>query len=505
MFCSARGRIVVTATAGVVLLSITITGLTGRSAAHPAIVAVELVLFTYFLVVNAIDFVLIGSSLRHLAAFIKVNGSDGPARLALQYAMPVSIVIPAYNEQQSIVDVVQSLLALDYPEYELIVVNDGSTDATLELLARHFALIPAGEAQFHSFRTKPIRSVYRSTLHPNVRVIDKENGGKGDALNAGIDESHYPMILVGDGDSLYTPDVLQKMIRPFLESPQTVGCGAGLRVLTDATHVAGAQTRDTLPRNPIVRFQILEYLRAGLNSRFAWSSLNGIPGLSGACSLWRKNVLVAVGGYAVNTIWEDMEITVRVHHYLRALGTPYRIAFVPAGVCWTHVPETLAELAAQRKSWQRHLTETLWIHRKLVFSSYGGLFGWFALPAIVVTEFLAPIWLFGGLSFVVAAAGLGILSVTAQLALLAIVFSFTLLKVAFAFILDEVSYRTQSPGAVWALFCAAFWEQIGYRQLSAVWGLIGTLQFFAASPIRGKRENVPRWTDPPYIPKERSP
>jgi len=493
------------AVAGLVLLSITISGLTGGSAVHLEIVAIELLLFSYFLIVNAIDFVLIGSSLRYLADFIKVNGSDGPARLALQYAMPVSIVIPAYNEQQSIVEVVRSLLALDYPEYELIVVNDGSTDATLELLARHFALIPTGEAQYHSFRTKPIRGVYRSTLHPNFRLIDKENGGKGDALNAGIDESHYPMILVGDGDSLYTQDVLQKMIRPFLESPKTVGCGAGLRVLTDAAHVAGVPKRESLPRNYLVRFQILEYLRAGLNSRFAWSSLNGIPGLSGACALWRKNVLVAVGGYAVNTIWEDMEITVRIHHYLRAFGTPYRIAFVPAGVCWTHVPETLAELAAQRKSWQRHLTETLWIHRKLVFSTYGGLFGWFALPAIILTEFLAPLWLFGGLSFVIAAAWLGILSASAQLALLAIVFSFTLLKVAFAFVLDEVSYRTHSPGDVWALFWAALWEQVGYRQLSAAWSLIGTLQFFAGSPIRGRRENISRWTDPPYVPKKPTP
>jgi cellulose synthase/poly-beta-1,6-N-acetylglucosamine synthase-like glycosyltransferase len=417
--------------------------------------------------------------------------------------MPVSILIPAYNEEESIGSVVRSLLAARFPEYEIIVINDGSTDGMLDSLKREFALIPAGEAQFRSFRTQPIRGIYRSTLHPRLRVIDKENGGKGDALNAGLDEARYPMILAGDGDSLYAADVLEKMIQPFLEDSKTVGCGAALRVLNEAAIIDGVPIVKGLSSNYMVRFQILEYLRAGLNSRFGWGALNGMASVSGACALWRKNVLVAAGGYRTNTVWEDTEVTVRVHHYMRALGVPYRIAFVPEAVCWTRVPETLGELARQRISWQRHITEAMSMHRNLVFARRSGLFGWFAMPAMILTELLAPIWLFAGLLFVFATAWLGILSVQAQLALLAIVFSFTLLKVAFSFVLDEVSYRTHTLSEVWLLFWAAFWEQIGYRQLIAIFSLIGTVQFFAGSPIRGQRQGVPKWSDPPYRPKPR--
>lgn len=483
------------------LSTITISGISGGLSTHPVIVSLELALLAYFLVVNVIDFVLIGSSMRNLGQFLRLTGTDAPESIALPYAMPISVLVPVHNEGASIGDVVRSLLRIRYPKHEIIVINDGSTDDTLDLLKRQLGLIPAGDAQFHSFRTQTIRGVYRSTLHPQIRVIDKENGGKGDALNAGIDEARYPMIFAGDGDSLYAADVLEKMIQPFLENSRTVGCGASLRVLNEATIVDGVPVRDALSHNYIVRFQILEYLRAGLNSRFGWGALNGMTCVSGACALWRKSVVVAAGGYATNTIWEDMEITVRVHHYMRTLGLPYRIAFVPESVCWTRVPETLGELARQRMSWQRHITETLSMHRNLVFARGSGLFGWFALPAIILTELLAPVWLFGGLLFIVATALLGILSVQSQVALLAVVFSFTLLKVAFSFILDEVSYRTHSLAEVWMLFWAALWEQIGYRQFISVLSLIGTVQFFIASSIRGQRQGVPKWSDAPYDPK----
>lgn len=486
----------------ILLCAITVTGLPRGLSAHPAIVTLEALLLLYFLAVNVIDFVLIGSSMRNLGQFLRLGEANLPERITLPYAMPVSILIPAYNEEESIADVVRSLLAVRYqPEHEIIVINDGSTDGTLDILIREFSLVPAGGAEYRSFDTKPIREAYRSTTYPMLRVVDKENGGKGDALNAGLDEAQYPLILAGDGDSLYTVDVLEKMIQPFIENPATVGCGASLRILNGATIENGSPKHKGLPRKYMIRFQILEYLRAGLNSRFGWAPLNGMTCVSGACALWRKDVLVGAGGYATNTIWEDMEMTVRVHHYMRGLRRKYRIAFVPAGVCWTRVPETVGELAKQRISWQRHITEAISMHRNLVFGRNSGLFGWFTLPAIILTELLAPVWLFAGLIFVVVTAFLGILSWDAQLALLLVVFSLTLLKVAFAFVLDEVSYRTYSWPSVWALFWTAMWEQIGYRQLNAVWSLIGTLQFFARTPIPRRVRRSPSWTEPPYRPK----
>lgn len=479
---------------------VSITGLPGGLSASAWVVSVEILLFLYFIVVNAIDFTLIVGAMRRLPNFVRVGEADSLRDATLPYATPVSIILPAYNEEEHILNVVRSLEAIRYPNYEIIIVNDGSTDATLKILQDAYELVPIPQARYVRFQTSAVRGMYRSAKLPILRVIDKQNGGKGDALNAGINESRYPLFFAADGDSLYTPDVLEQMIQPFLRDPKTVGCGAGLRIVNGADLSGPVPVQKRLPRNLLVRFQIIEYLRAGLNSRFGWAPFNGIMCLSGACALWKKDVVIDAGGYATTTIWEDAEMTVRVHHYMRAMGQPYVINFVPAGVCWTSVPETLAELAKQRISWHRHITEAIHRHRNMLFRPKTGLVGCLALPAYVFNEWLAPMWLFLGLCFMLVAGFLGILSWQAQLALLTVVFSLTVLKMAMAFMLDEVSYRTYGMHDVWALFGAAILEQIGYRQLQAVWNFTGMLQFYFKRPIRGKREGIAGPADPPYQP-----
>jgi cellulose synthase/poly-beta-1,6-N-acetylglucosamine synthase-like glycosyltransferase len=248
-----------------------------------------------------------------------------------------------------------------------------------------------------------------------------------------------------------------------------------------------------------VRFQEVEYLRAAFNSRFALAPLNGIMCISGACALWKKSVLVNAGGYASNMVWEDAEMTVRVHHYLRSSKTPYRIAFVPEGVCLTRVPETLGDLRRQRMSWQRHITETVATHRNMLFRPGMGLAGWFALPAYVLGEWLAPLWLLLGLIFAVTTAVLGVISWQAQLALLAVVFALTVLKTAMAIVLDELAYSELRLRNVWTLFAAAMLEQFGFRQLLALWGLAGMISFYLKLPIRGRRHVIGPF-EPPYRP-----
>lgn len=479
---------------------VTVTGLPGGLSAHPVVIAVELLLFAYFLAVNAVDFALIAGALRRLRDFVRVGNADALRRSTLPHAQPVSVVLPVYNEEEHVLSVVESLLNVRYPQYEVIVVNDGSCDGTLQVLAQAYNLVPVAEARYAGFKTQPVRRMYRSMKYPNVRVIDKENGGKGDALNAGINESRYPLLFVADGDSLYTPDVLEQMIQPFIQSASTVGCGASLRIMNEAQVVDGVPVASRLPRSLLVRFQIVEYLRAALNSRFGWLAYNGIMCISGACALWKKEVIVGAGGYGVDTVWEDAEMTVRVHHYMRARRQRYNIAFVPVALCWTQVPERLGDLAAQRISWHRHITETVSRHRNLLFRPGTGTAGWFALPAYVFNEWLAPVWLMLGIAFWIAAGVLGILSWEAQLALLAVVFAITVLKMAMAFILDEVSFRTHGVREIWALFVAAMLEQAGYRQLQAVWSLTGILQFYLRRPIRGRRENIAGPFDAPYRP-----
>jgi cellulose synthase/poly-beta-1,6-N-acetylglucosamine synthase-like glycosyltransferase len=478
-----------------------ITGLPlSEFSANPVVIAIELLLFCYFVLVNVIDFTLIMASFRNLPRFMKAGRADTLRAVTLPFAQPVSVLLPAFNEREHILGVVESLLAMNYPEYEIIVVNDGSTDDTLDLLREKYDLVPVPEARYVRFPTARIYGLFRSSSVPNLRVIDKQNGGKGDALNAGINESRYPLIFAADGDSFYMPDTLEQMIQPFLEDSTTVGCGAALRILNDSSIVDGLPVRKGLPRKLMVRFQMLEYLRAAFNSRFGWAPLNGLMSVSGACALWKKDTLIGAGGYETNTIWEDAEMTVRVHHYMLAIRRPYRIAFVPAGVCYTTVPSALSELRRQRMSWHRHITETISRHRSMLFRSWSGLPGWFALPSYIITEWLAPLWLLVGFGFFVAAGVLGILSWEAQLALLAMVFALMLLKNAMAFFLDESSYQTYRTRDVWRLFIASLLEQFGYRQLLAFWNIAGMLQFYTKRPIRGRVKNLPSPLDPPYRP-----
>ncbi|HKU69147.1 MAG TPA: glycosyltransferase family 2 protein, partial [Candidatus Baltobacteraceae bacterium] len=250
-------------------------------------------------------------------------------------------------------------------------------------------------------------------------------------------------------------------------------------------------------------FQIAEYLRAALTSRFAWAPFNGIMCISGACAMWKKDIVVAAGGYLTNTVWEDAEMTVRVHHYMRATRRPYRIAFVPEALCLTHAPETLGELRRQRVSWHRHITEAISNHRTMLLRPRTGLVGWFALPAYVLTEWLAPLWLLLGFGFLIASSVMGILSVQAQLVLLAVVFAFTVFKMAMALILDEVSYRSYTLRDVWGLFAIGMIEQIGYRQLLSLWSLAGMLSFYLKLPIRGRRRGVMGPFEAPYRPSKR--
>lgn len=392
----------------------------------------------------------------------------------------ISLLVPAYNEEAMIATSVQSLLQLSYSEFEIIVVNDGSKDRTLQVLIDTFGLMPFPEAYDRRLPTQPIRTVYHSTRYPNVRVIDKENGGKADALNAGINLSRYPLFCGIDADSILQRDSLRLVVQPFLDNPHTVACGGTVRVANGCEVTNGFLTKVGMPTNLLALFQIVEYLRAFLFGRLGWSPINAMLIISGAFGLFHKNTVVEVGGYRHDTIGEDMELVVRLHRHLRLKGKPYRITFTPDPVCWTEAPEDLTTLKNQRIRWQRGLCESLTHNLGLLYHPKGGTAGWMAFPFMIVFEWLGPVIEVFGYVFVCAGFVAGYVSVHTWLSLLIAAISLGLLLSVSAILLEEMSFHVYpKPRHVLLLLLGAVLENFGYRQLNSLWKVIGLYRWAA--------------------------
>jgi len=387
---------------------------------------------------------------------------------------PISILVPAYNEETTIAASVRSMLQLAYSEMEVIVINDGSADRTLQVLTEEFSLVPFPEAYRIQLETKPVRAIYRSTRFPNLRVIDKVNGGKADSLNAGINAARYPLFCGVDADSILQRDSLQRLVRPFLGDPRMVATGGTVRIANGCEVRGGFLTRIGMPRNPWALFQVVEYLRAFLFGRLGWSVINGMLIISGAFGMFRKETVVAVGGYTPKSIGEDMELVVRMHRKLRERGIPYKIEFVADPVCWTEAPEDRKQLRTQRVRWQRGLSESLNSNWGLMFSRHGGVAGWLAFPFFVLFEWLGALVEMLGYLFMLVAWWLGWISWESAAIFFFVAIGLGILLSAFGLLLEEISFHLyQRPGQLLLLAAVVVAENFGYRQLNSWWRLVG--------------------------------
>lgn len=390
------------------------------------------------------------------------------------YMPPVSVLVPAYNEETTIEATIKSLLQLNYPEFEIIVVNDGSKDATLEQLISAFALQPLNDGFRIRLSTEKIRTVYCSSLYLNLRVVDKENGGKADALNAGINISQYPLFACIDADSILDRDSLRSVVLPFIEDPRTVASGGTVRIANGCEIRDGFLQKAALPTNFMALIQIVEYLRAFLFGRLGWMPLNALLIISGAFGVFHKETVIAAGAYKIGTIGEDMELVVRLHRYLRSKGRPYRITFVPDPVCWTEAPEDIQTLRSQRIRWQQGLAESLAANVKLLCSRRGGAVGWFAFPFMLVFECFGPIIEVGGYVITILGFLFDYVSLQGMLSLMILSISLSLTVSVVALLLEELTFHVYSGFKnIAILFVVAFVENFGYRQMTAVWRIIG--------------------------------
>jgi cellulose synthase/poly-beta-1,6-N-acetylglucosamine synthase-like glycosyltransferase len=443
------------------------------------VVAIEFFLFAYFITINSYYFFTGTIALLRLPWYVKLHLADPVRRSTSTLDQPVTFVVPAFNEELIIVDSLRSILALEYVNFEVIVVNDGSTDGTLLALDDAFELEPYEGIYRPGLATQDVKEIYQSSLHPELRVIDKVNGGKGDALNAASNLARFPLFFCADADSYYHPATLQWMTEPFQQNPLTVAVGGTIAVASEGRH---------LPKSLIKRFQVLEYLRAFLATRMGFAPLNALGIVSGACGLWRKDILIECGGFRTDTIWEDMEMTMRVHNYCISTGRAYRVAFTPYPVCWTDVAPTLQALYSQRKGWHRHLCECVTIHRRMLFGR-GGFFSWVAMPYFVFFEWLAPVIVVGGVAFSIVGAVLGFLDVRAQLWLLTLVLMLAMFGSVVSILLDEISFAAYGLSEVWDLLVAALIENFGYRQFVMVASLAGFAAWLFRRPIGGSTKH----------------
>jgi cellulose synthase/poly-beta-1,6-N-acetylglucosamine synthase-like glycosyltransferase len=395
----------------------------------------------------------------------------------------ISLICAAYNEAPSILDSVRSFLTVTYPSFEVIIVNDGSTDETLTRLVEGFDMVAVREPAPGGLPTRPVRGVYRSAANPGLLVVDKVNGRRGDALNAALNFARYPLVAMLDADSLVEPEALLKGVLPFVDDPRTVAAGGTIRIANGARIEGGRLLAVGLPRNRWSRFAVVEYARAFLAGRMAHARLNGLLIISGAFGIFDRRILLEAGGFERDTVGEDMDVVMRIHRHLRAVGRSYRIAFVPDAVCWTETPETLAGLATQRRRWQRGLLEVLAASSGAVGRPRHGVVGLVMLPYYVVFEAMAPVVEIGGYVVTIVAAACGWLDWHAAAVLLGAVVVSGTIHSAGALLLDELCFGSYTRWRdLWALVGAAIVENFGYRQLTAWWRLRGIADY-----LRGRR------------------
>lgn len=454
----------------------------------PIILGFNYFVIFYFGFANSIYFSLLLLSLSTALQQLRRSHFAGYYEMASSpVTPPVSILVPAHNEELTIVDTVRSLLHLDYPSHEVIVIDDGSKDKTVEQLIQHFHLYPVDLIYRPMIPTGPVKGFYINPRYPNLTVIQKTRRGKSDALNAGINMARSPYFCSIDADSILERDALLKIMKPFLESEDLVASGGIIRVLDGCTVEDGRIVDIDLPRKDILIFQVVEYLRSFLFGRTGWSTLGCLLVLSGAFSVFQKKAVQEVGGYAQNTVTEDLELIVRLHRRLRERKQPYQISFIPEPVSWTQVPDRYLILARQRRRWQRGLATTLFSNLGMFFNPRYGKIGLVAFPITFFIELLGPAIELLGYGVVVLSFYFNLINIQMFWLFLLLAFLYGVFLSVGAILIEEITYRRYPKwSSVLKLMLYAILENFGYRQLNAWWRVQALFQLLFGENGWGK-------------------
>lgn len=442
----------------------------------------------YFIALDAIYATLFAISFYSSGVHMRRIGLGGDdIVLTSPLTPPISIILPAFNEEACIVESVDALRLIEYGELEIVVVDDGSTDDMLARLTEAYELVPSRTPLRLQLPCRTIRAVYTSRRMRNLVVVSKENGGcKADASNAGINAARYPLVCITDADAVLEKDALLRAVRPFLERPrETVAVGGTVRIVNGCTVSVGRVSRVGAPHSLLAALQVVEYMRAFIASRTAWSKVGGLFLISGAFGVFRKDALVEVGGFNPEAIGEDMELVLRMHRTFRAQRRAFRIVFVPDPVVWTEAPETLRDLHSQRRRWHRGLLQCLWWNRGMVLRPSQGAVAMLGLPYLWLFEAGGAVIEVVGYVLMIVAALLGELNWEYFILFVLLAMAYGVALSVSALVMDDArSLRSQSGRDIaWLLLCTVL-ENFGYRQLLAVWRFTATLGFLARRQVR---------------------
>lgn len=437
---------------------------------HEVLAAADLAALMYFLALNSFYALLLILAIPEIWRHWQMSEDSVLQRLLMSDALPaVSILVPAHDEEVTIASSVLSLLTLQYPRFEVVLVNDGSRDRTLDVLVREFDLYQVPPAYPRTIDTQTVRGVYRSRLHSKLVVIDKANGGKADSLNAAVDAARYPYVLAVDADTLVESDALVRLARPFLLGIPVAAVGGTIRVANSCRVEMGRVVDARVDTRWLPGCQVVEYLRAFLFGRLGWNRLGGNLIISGAFGLFKREYMLAIGGYRTGNVTEDMDLAVRLHRYLYEHDITAAMPFIPDPVAWTEVPSSLRVLGRQRERWHRGLLGTMITHRRMLFNPKYGRAGMIAMPFFMFGELIAPLVELAGYLFTIVGLALGAISVKFAVLFFVVAVGYGMLLSLWAVALEDLTFRRyRHAGDTLRLFGFIVLEGLGFRQMT-VW------------------------------------
>jgi len=452
-----------------------------------AVFIITALIFTTYLVLTVFSAVTLRKYLR------KNSYVDYNSIVASPLAPSLSVIAPAFNESETIIDNIRTLLSLYYNNYEVVIVNDGSKDDSLEKIIAAYELEKVNYYFDYRLPCKRIRGVYKSRNRSfkKLTVIDKANGGKADSLNAGLNVCRNDLVVSIDADSIMEPDALLKLVKPFMEAKEkrVIGVGGVIRIANSCEIADGHIQKVNLPKKFLPRAQVMEYTRAFLMGRMAWSELDGLLLISGALGMFDREIVIKSGGYSTSTVGEDMELVVRIRRYMSEHGLDYDVVYIPDPLCWTEVPSSLRVLARQRSRWTRGTMETLFTHRKLFFNRKYKKLGLLGYPYWLAFEYLAPIIEFLGICWFIFLVITGSLNWPFFLLLLGFVYFFAVSLSIWSVLFEEITFhKYEKRRDVMRLVAIAFLEPLFYHPMVMLMNIKGNVDKILQRNKWGKME-----------------